>query len=152
MNNSKLLDIGLFKTIPLYPTLFHVDIWICNNPDNLSEYFHKRYGAGKEYHREKLQPNQTCTVVATQDSELQGIKTIVVNMDNWDNNVIVHEMNHVIYHLADICGLETGTQNQEWISYMLEYLFARCQNDGSFQKCDQLNKNQNKDSQKKVML
>ena len=71
MNNSKLLDIGLFKTIPLYPTLFHVDIWICNNPDNLSEYFHKRYGAGKEYYREKLQSNQTCTVVATQDSELQ---------------------------------------------------------------------------------
>ena len=95
---------------------------------------------------EKLQSNQTCTVVATQDSELQGIKTIVVNMDNWDNNTIVHEMNHVIYHLADICGLETGTKNQEWISYMLECLFARCQNDGSFQKCDQLNKNQNKDN------
>ena len=145
MNNSKLLDIGSLKTIPLYPTLFHVDIWICNNPDNLSEYFHKRYGAGKEYYREKLQSNQTCTVVATQDSELQGIKTIVVNMDNWDNNAIVHEMNHVIYHLADICGLETGTQSQEWISYMLEYLFARCQNDGSFQKCDQLNKNNNKE-------
>ena len=63
MNNSKLLDIGLFKTIPLYPTLFHVDIWICNNPDNLSEYFHKRYGAGKEYHRENnpgFYSNESC--------------------------------------------------------------------------------------------
>lgn len=145
MNNSKLLDIGFFKTIPLYPTLFHVDIWICSNLENLSECFSKRYGANKEYYQNELRPNQTTTIVATKDSELKGLKTIVVNMNDWDNNIVVHEMNHVVYTLAEICGLETGPKNQEWISYMLEYLFARCQNDGSFQKCDQLNKNQNKE-------
>ena len=141
--NDQLLNIGFFKTVPLYPTLFHVDIWICNNQDNLCEYFHKRYGASKEYYREELQSNQTTTITATLDSQLKGINTIVVNMDDWDNTIVVHEMNHVIYHLAEICGLEISTKSQEWISYMLEYLFNRCQNDGSFQRCDQLNNNQN---------
>lgn len=134
-NANTVLATGFFKSIPLYPTKFHVDVWVCNNLDNLSKYFNKRYGASIEYYKEETYQNQTFTLVATEESELKGIKTIVVNIDSWDLGVIVHEMNHVIYHLSKICKLETDYNSQEWISYMLEYLFEQCQNDGSFQTC-----------------
>jgi hypothetical protein len=115
MENNKeneLLSKGYFKSIPLYPTEFHVDVWICD--------------------KEELSRNQVFTVVATSESELKGIKTIVANMDSWDAGTIVHELNHVIFHLSNICHLEIGYNSQEWVSYMIEYLFNRCKNDGSF--------------------
>ena len=130
-----LLCTGYFKSIPLYPTAFHVDIWVCSSLDNLCKYFNKRYGASIEYYKEETYQNQTFTLVATENSELKGIKTIVVNVDSWDMGVIVHELNHVIYHLSKICNLETDYNSQEWISCMIEYLFERCQNDGSFSTC-----------------
>lgn len=129
------LDTGFFKSIPLYPTDFYVDIWICNNLENLCRYFNKRYGASVEYYKEETAANQTATIVTTTDSEMKGIKTIVVNVDSWNMGVIVHELNHVIYHLSEICNLETDYNSQEWVSYMLGYLFERCQNDGSFIVC-----------------
>jgi hypothetical protein len=135
MENNKeneLLSKGYFKSIPLYPTEFHVDVWICDDLDNLSVYFNKRYGASAEYYKEELSRNQVFTVVATSESELKGIKTIVANMDSWDAGTIVHELNHVIFHLSNICHLEIGYNSQEWVSYMIEYLFNRCKNDGSF--------------------
>lgn len=130
-----LLCTGYFKSIPLYPTAFHVDIWVCNDQNNLAKYFNKRYGASVEYYLNENTPNAACTLTATMDSELKGIQTIVVNVDSWDMGCIVHELGHVLFHISKYCHLEIGQDSQEWFCYMLEYLFERCQNDGSFLTC-----------------
>jgi hypothetical protein len=133
--DDQLLQIGCFKCIPLHPTLFHLDVWVCNDQDNLANYFNKRYGASVEYYLNENMPNATCSLTSTIDSELKGIRTIVVNVDSWDMGIIVHELGHVLFHLSKYSGLEIGQESQEWFCYMLEYLFEQCQNDGSFLIC-----------------
>ena len=131
MSKNK-LKIGYLKTIRLIPTLFIVDIWVCDDQDNLARYYSKRYGASPQYHIEQVSNNQVATIKSYRESELKGERRIVMNVDSWNMAYIVHEINHVVYHLAKECGIETNYESQEWISYMLEYLFEQCQNDGSF--------------------
>jgi len=136
--NKPTLDIGFFKEIPLYPTRFSVDIWVCNNQDNLAKYFKKRYGASVEYYKEEVAPNQVANLHSTIESELNGEVRIVMNVIDWDLNVIGHELIHIIYHLDKICNLGIDFHCQEWVSYLFEYLFERCKNDGSFKSCDSI--------------
>ena len=127
---------ALFKEIKLLPTKFSVDVWICDNLELIAKCYNKRYGASQEYYKEETKPNCVWSITSTDESELKGDKTIVMCVESWDMPIIVHELNHVIYHLAKYCHLETNYDSQEWISYMLEYLFEQCQNDGSFKPYD----------------
>lgn len=136
ISEKEALKKGYFKTIPLYPTAFHVDIWVCSDLDNLCKYFNKRYGASIEYYQDEINENQTMTLVSTRKSELKGIRTIVVNVDSWNMSTIIHELSHVIFHLSKICGMETNYNSQEWFCYMLEYLYSNCQNDSTFKIYD----------------
>lgn len=122
----------LHKEIPLYPTLFTVDVWVSNNQDELAKCFHKRYGASIEYYKEKTDADQVVSLTATNESEKNGHKCIVMNISEFNDSVIVHEINHVIHHLSEYTGIETTYEAQEWCSYMQEYLFDRIKNDGSF--------------------
>jgi hypothetical protein len=97
---------GYFKSIPLYPTAFFVDVWVCNNQDNIGKYFNKRYGASAEYYKEDISNNQVCTLVSTDNSELKGYKAIVMRVNSWDNAIIVHELMHVIFYLAKETDIE----------------------------------------------
>lgn len=132
------LQTGLFKAIQLAPTHIYVDIWICNDQDNIAKYFNKRYGASVEYYKEEISPNQVCDLYSTKESELKGERRIVMNVTSFDMAVIIHELIHVVYRLAKICGMETNYDSQEWISYMVEYLFERCQEDSEFISCEVL--------------
>lgn len=116
----------LFKTIPLLPTQFSVDVWICNDKSALANHFNKRYGASVDYYIDNLTPNQCMELVTTNKAELKSTHTIVVNMTALKAPVVVHEMNHVIHYLSKITGVEINQQCQEWHSYMLEYLFIEC--------------------------
>lgn len=116
------LDKPLLKTIRLYPTLFEVDIWLCNNLDNLSKAFNNRYGASIEYYKEETYQNQCGTIDSKDNSELKGRKQIVINLDEFNITVLYHELIHVLYHLSKITHLETTYDAQEWIAYFNEYL------------------------------
>jgi hypothetical protein len=129
---KKQINDGLIKTIQLYPTEFCVDIWICNNQKNLSNHFHNRYGASEEFYFEDTLPNQVAVINATDLSELKGETRIVMNVNSFDTSIIVHELNHVFYHLCKILHVELTFDNQEWHSYMLEYMFNNCKDDGTF--------------------
>ena len=111
------------KSIRLYPTLFHVDVWICSDLDLLANQFSRRYGASVEYYKEDLELNSTQDIKPTANSELKGDYTIVVNMQKLDLPTLVHELNHVFYHLLKIIGVKISMDNSEWHSYMLEYLY-----------------------------
>lgn len=112
-----------FKSIRLYPTDFHVDVWIGKDRDLLAETFHKRYGASVDYYKEELRENAVQTLSATEKSELKGDKVIVMNVQSLDLGILIHELNHVYYHLCDILHIPLHTEAQEWHSYMLEYLY-----------------------------
>lgn len=132
------INTGLFKTVPLYPTKFKLDIWVCDNLDNLAKYFNKRYGGSVEYYNEEIDPNQVCSIESAENSQLNGQRIIVMNINSFDLPVIVHELNHVIYHLAKYCNIEINYDSQEWTSYLLEYLFEHCQYDETFLSCDKI--------------
>lgn len=120
----------LFKEIPLLPTTFHVDVWICDDMKLLSEKFHKRYGASIEYYKEELIGNCVQSITSTVDAELKAITRIVMIVDDFTASIITHEINHVLHHLSDHCHIEITAQ--EWCSYMLEYLFEQCIDEKSF--------------------
>lgn len=115
----------LLKEIPLYPTSFKVDVWI-GNINELPKLFHKRYGASIEYYEGMISHNQCMDLISTDNSELKGSHRIIVNMSRIVPGIVLHEMNHVIYYLSKITGVELNYQSQEWHSYMLEYLFNEC--------------------------
>lgn len=116
----------LFKSIPLLPTQYKVDVWICNNKSALASQFNKRYGASADYYNDILTPNQCSNIISTSTSELKGEHVIVVNIKAKIASIIIHEMNHVVYYLSKITGLELNYNSQEWHSYMLEYLYTEC--------------------------
>jgi hypothetical protein len=135
MKKDSKLSIGLFQEIPLYPTLFKVDVWVCNDLDNLSVYFHNRYGRSVEYYKEELTPNQVSSIETGDLCELKNETRIVMNVYSFNLSIMVHELNHVVYHLSKHCGLETNYESQEWVSYMLEYLVVRCSDRANFKPC-----------------
>jgi len=122
-----------FTSIRLYPTLFHVDVWICSDLDVIASHFNKRYGSSTEYYKEDLRNNSTQDIKPTKDSELKGDYTIVVNIDKLDFGVLIHELNHAYYHLCEIIGAKTNKESSEWHSYMLEYLFNECKSLDKFE-------------------
>lgn len=123
----------LLKQIPLYPTEFCVDVWICKNKETLAECWNKRYGASVDYYMGELKQNAVQRITSTTNSELKGEKIIVMNVEDFNELVIVHEINHVMFHLSAYCHLEICYDSQEWVSYMLEYLFKHCQYKKTFQ-------------------
>lgn len=129
---EKAIEHGLIKEIKLLPTHFTVDVWVCSDLDNLAKHFNQRYGASLEYYKDEISPNQVWTLRATPKSELKGEKRIVMNVNSFDLGTIVHEVNHIVYHLAKLCQLETSYNSQEWVSYMLEYVFNQCIDKESF--------------------
>lgn len=114
------------KEIPLYPTKFFLDLWVSDDHELLSKRFSERYGAASDYYYEELSPNGVCTIESGKDTELKGETRIVMNIAEINHLVIVHEANHVLFHLSKQCGLEICWNSQEWTSYMLEYLFECC--------------------------
>ena len=124
---------ALLNQIPLYPTEFSVDVWVCKSKETLAECYHKRYGASVDYYREELKPNAVWSLTATKDSELKRYSIIVMNIESFNYPVIVHEINHVIFHLAKYCNVEINYESQEWVSCMLEYLFKHCTDKKSFE-------------------
>lgn len=112
-----------FKSIRLYPSEFEVDVWIGKDRDLLAENFHKRYGASVDYYKEELRDNAVQVLRATMKSELKGDKVIVMNVESLDLGILIHELNHIYYHLCSILHITLHHESQEWHSYMLEYLY-----------------------------
>ena len=124
-----------FREIPLYPTQFYVDVWVCEDRDLLAKHFKRRYDMSQDYFDDKISPNQVCDIEIGGKAKLCGHTRILMNVIKFDLPVIVYELNHVVYHLAALCGLKTNEETQEWVSYLLEYLFERCKNKDGFKKC-----------------
>jgi len=131
MKKSKLKQ-GYFKQVPLLPSMFYLDVWVCNNSQKLCEHFAKRYGGSVERYQEDYYPDMVTRIYSSKDSELKGTTRIVLVMEDFDNKVIAHELIHVMWHFAEECNLEMNYNSQEWQAILFEYLFTQCQFDNSF--------------------
>lgn len=134
---GKSIKKGLLKSFRLYPTLFYVDVWVCNNNERISEMFSEMYGASKDYYYDHFNENgrirDYCTsIIATKESKLKGEQRLIVVLQSFDKSVITHEAHHVLCLLSDITGVELGIKAQEWGAYMVEYIYSQCIDIDSF--------------------
>jgi hypothetical protein len=115
--------IMIFKSIPLLPTKFSLDVWICDDLDELSAAFSVRYGASVEYYKGDLRPDAVEVISSTEASESRGDKVIVMNMQKLDAVIVLHEVIHVVFKLSKITGIEICQKSQEWVAYFVEYIY-----------------------------
>jgi hypothetical protein len=112
------------KTIKLLPTDFCVDVWIGGSISTLAEAFSKRYGASIEYYKEDMHINSLSTINSSDDSELKGHTRFVMILQKKNNQVIVHEVLHLLWHMNKRIGLEMSFESQEWQACMFDYVFS----------------------------
>ena len=121
------------KSVRLYPTLFYVDAWICRDNNKLAKIFHKYYGASVEYYKEDILDDYVSTVNSTNKSVFKGDKRIILKLYKMDIGTLIHELNHVYYHLCNTIMAKISYDSQEWHSYMLEYLYEELKSISKFE-------------------
>ena len=113
----------MFKRIPLLPTKFNLDVWICDDLQQLAESFHVKYGASVDYYKDELRPYATQILDSTVDSESKGEEIIVMTLIALDYAIVAHEITHVLFKLSEHLGIETSSKSQEWCAYFVGYVF-----------------------------
>ena len=113
-----------FKQIRLIPTLFLLDVYVTTKTDKLNELFKECYGLTDDYlFQDPLTPNSVMTIYSSKDSKLKGQKRFILLLESLKKMpVVVHELNHIKWHLAKETNLEIVDDSQEWQSYFMEYL------------------------------
>lgn len=131
------------KEIRIQPSNWMLDVYLYtdieefDNPE-LHEHFSKRYGASADYYREWLTdgtgPGSFVTNIgSTNESELNGHNRIVMTYSGEDN-VLVHELLHVLWRYAKLSGCEMNYDTQEWQAILFEYLYDQVKNSKGFMK------------------
>lgn len=131
-----------FQEIDLLPSLWKLDVWVGGTSKDLAVLFNKRYGASVEYYNEEYHPDRCMTVSSTNDSELKGRTQIVVQLYSFDVGVVLHEINHAVWHFSKASGVEINHDSQEWQTLMLEYLFEKARHRKNYLKIEST-KNEN---------
>ncbi len=106
------------KEIRLYPTQWMLDVWVCDDLDELAKSFAKVYGASVEHYQDMLSPNQVCWI-----GKPTGERRIVMNIEEANHAIIAHELIHVIFKLSDLSGIEVNQDSQEWVANLMHYLW-----------------------------
>lgn len=143
IQDNKLLDlnIGIYKSIRMIPTHINLDIYYCNNGDNLARYFAKKYGESYEYWRNKNIAYNDLTIAEiapNYDGDISNKQRIVIKLEEFKYSKILHEINHVYYSICKIIGMDLNQKSQEMHSYYLGYLFDECTNINSFKSCSEI--------------
>lgn len=127
----------LHKTLKIVPSEWELDVFVAPFEDELElcKVFHKRYGASAEYYAEEMgQGNWVWSIDSTDDSEMKGKKLIVMKLRKLDLGVLVHELNHVMWHYSRYSGAKLCYDSQEWGSLLIEYLFNQTYKEDSYQE------------------
>lgn len=124
-----------YKELKLTPTLFDLDVYIVGDRYNhnsitksdrkeLSKILHYNYGGNYEYWFENSEiVNEVFTTKSEKKSYFKGERRIVLII-NPSIKVLVHEIMHVLWHLAKATSLDMNYDSQEWQAVMYEYIFT----------------------------
>lgn len=127
----------LFKNVRLWPSEWTLDVFVAPFEDELAfcDLMHKRYGSSPEYYKEEMgQGKWVWSLSSTDESELKGSKAIVMKLRDFNLGVLVHELNHVLWHFSKNSGVQLNYDSQEWGSMLLEYLFNETQDPATYQE------------------
>ena len=110
------------KTFRLYPTLFYIDVFVCSKIKR--KYLKKRYGL-----KESIKPNECGTIYSSKKSELKGIKRFYICLESTEyDNIIIHEIVHLLWHLSKEMNIELKYESQEWQANFFEMVFNEIKN------------------------
>ena len=108
--------------IQLPPTLYTMDLWLCNDLEGIPKAFSKRYGASTEYYKEEAISNNFAAIISpTPDAPLKETR-LVCFLTDFSNLTVIHEANHIVYKLFKVIGQEICQEVQELHCIFLEYI------------------------------
>lgn len=111
------MDNLYFKRIPLHPTLFELDVWVCEEKEPIASGAAEMYGETREHYEEKMQHEMCCWLV-----DKEGTKRIVIFLQKIVPEFAAHEALHATWQLAKFVGFKYSHKNQETQAYFLEYI------------------------------
>lgn len=116
----------IHREIRYYPSLWKLDVFVLSYKDRekLSDIFHKKYGASKDYYLDEIDFKPcVITIDSTNWSELKGERRIVMILYNRNLSIIVHEIVHAVWHYSNGSKCAINHESQEWQALLTEYLF-----------------------------
>jgi hypothetical protein len=106
-----------FKRIPLHPTLFELDVWVCEEKEPICEAASKLYGETPEHYDAEVQHEMCCWL-----EDKEGVKRIVIFLNKIQPEFVAHEALHATWQLAKFVGFRYSHKNQETQAYYIEYI------------------------------
>jgi hypothetical protein len=111
-----------FKQIKLLPSEFTLDVWIGTYKEIWPIY--KSYYEITDEDELGLKPNEVGTITpCLGNKKLKEIRIAIklVSLDN--KNILVHEIIHILWHLANKVGYKMVYDSQEWQAVLAEWLY-----------------------------
>jgi len=108
----------MYKRIELPPTLFSLDIFVSDDIEFITTKCSELYGKSKEFYKEELSFD-----IVWEQKDIEDKTRILLILQNYDIDIIVHEIVHVIFRLSDLTHIEVNTDSQEWVALMSEYIY-----------------------------
>lgn len=127
MTNKQQLALGYFREIRLAPTPLTLDVWVCSDTKALVPRFIQRYGELEEEGKrwgdsEGIVPNGVLRITTGTAGEIPCTYRMIMVLDRFDPQTIVHEITHVLLRLSERVGLQIAGAD-EWCAYFHDYLF-----------------------------
>lgn len=124
----------LFKEIKIQPSVWHLDIIVCANPEKIGKFLNKRYGIPIHELYDKHILDCTTVIEGMKGSDIGEEKRVVVTLASKDIVTLVHELVHVLWHASSQIGFEMEWESQEWQALLFENLFIEAKNFKSYKK------------------
>lgn len=106
-----------FKRIPLHPTLFELDVWVCAEKEPIGLAAGKMYGQNVGRFIEEMEHEMACWM-----KDKEGTKRILMFLQAVRPEFVAHEAVHVTWRLADFVGFKYSAKNDETQAYFVEYI------------------------------
>jgi len=138
MTNKQQLALGYFKEVRLAPTPLTLDVWVCSDTQALVPKFIQRYGEleedGKRWgDADGIVPNGVLRITTGTAGEIPYTYKMIMVLDRFDPQTIVHESTHVLLRLSERVGLQIAGAD-EWCAYFQDYLFELITDVGSYNR------------------
>lgn len=110
--------------LDLMPSDWVLDVFISDNYDIVNSFTQKRYDTKLKNLGDYL--GCAALVQSGEDSKLKGEKRLVVYLEDWDINVMAHELIHILWKYSEVTGSEMNKESEEWQAIMYTYMFKEC--------------------------
>ena len=111
------------KCIRLEPSHWYLDVVCGTDVEELNKFYKKRYGLIDD--SEYCQGDLVTIIHSDEKSQMKGESIILMKINYFKKNVIVHEIIHVLHYVSKYAGLEINWKSQEWQACFVQNLFTK---------------------------